>query len=113
MIPIDLPEELMEQARALGLLEKDSIARIVTEAVHRCLAEKDALPGNPIGNPPRAEEQPNTEGELPISLVRKMQIRSLPITERKKILEQEASRLAIAYEHPSEWESLDAEDFHE
>lgn len=53
------------------------------------------------------------EGDLPTSLLRKTQFRRLPIAERQKILEQEATRLAKHYEKPSEWQLLDSEDFHD
>ena len=32
-IQIDLPEDIVQRAKALGLLEKDSIAELLTEAV--------------------------------------------------------------------------------
>jgi hypothetical protein len=35
------------------------------------------------------------------------------MAERRKILEQEAARLAKHYEKPSEWQQLESEDFHD
>jgi hypothetical protein len=51
------------------------------------------------------------EGDVPTSLVRKTQFRTLPLAEREKILEQEAVRLAKHYDKPSEWQDIEGEDF--
>jgi Zn-dependent peptidase ImmA (M78 family) len=51
------------------------------------------------------------DGDVPTSLVRKVQFRTLPMAERQKILEQEAARLAKHYEKPSEWHQIEAAEF--
>jgi Zn-dependent peptidase ImmA (M78 family) len=53
------------------------------------------------------------EHSLSTSLVRRIQFRSLPMAERRRLLALEAAKLSDEYAKPSDWQSLDAEPFHE
>jgi hypothetical protein len=56
-VELDLPDEILQQARSFGLLEGDSLAEILTDAVRRhgagqkfkrMLDEIRSLPGEPM-----------------------------------------------------------------